>query len=246
MRFPEANIQLSKGLNFSEANSEEVLDFLKARHLKRIEAHPSSLSFQVDEKATLILQYINGKISQYPVRESFIAKFLNWYRLPHKVINDFEKDLIANVLNGILTTIKSDVTLVLEDNEALTILSKRYSYIEDQIILNKCLEKEVHKIDRNDFFTRIYINSKNKIQAVPDDIIGCGLNVFNSETGLHAFEAQTYLLRLVCSNGAIAPVKRKGAKLYHYNVDPQIAYKIIDDTLDDLQIISKSMENSLI
>lgn len=217
------------GPQFKDEKADKVLDYLKSR--QRNEIISPANKFQIfAHDGYLYLKLINGQERSYPVREAFIIKLINWYHLPLRMINLYDLETVIHILNNTLRLIKGRVTVVTENHEALTILSDSYTFIEDVKLIERCSQIGIDSITRNDFFTRIYLKHREShhIELKKNDIVGYGYNVMNSETGHNSFQILVYILRLICSNGAIIPTDHMGKKFYHYNKDPQEAYNEID------------------
>ncbi len=65
---------------------------------------------------------------------------------------------------------------------------------------------------------RITTEEKLKFQPVPGDECGLGMCVINSETGFHALKVQHYILRYICTNGAMVSVDKKNESRKHYGI----------------------------
>jgi hypothetical protein len=229
---------------FIRDSKEKVLQFLQQRKLERINTMTPGMTFVMDDDQ-LTLELKNGRLNRFPVRESLLAKLMNWYHIPNKILYDFDPETTLMVLNNILKIIKGQVTVSIEDGEALTIVSRNYAYIEDQVVISKFDSEKIDYIDRNDHYTRIYFKEINRIEPQVGDYIGCAYNLFNSETGLRAFEITAFLLRLVCSNGMVVPVNQVQSKIIHYNINPRIAYDMIEEVKAHLPILFQTMEHNL-
>jgi hypothetical protein len=241
------SFKVSKGIEFKNEKTELVLDYLKSR--KRNEIISPAYKFSVvEENDHLFLEYSNGHINRFPIREAFIIKLVNWYQIPLRIINLYELDTVLQLLNNTLRLIKGEVSVVIENGEALTIISDSYTYIEDIKLIDRCKEIGIQSITRNDFFTRFYLEQKaeHQIELKKDDVVGFGYNVMNSETGLHSFQVFAYLLRMVCSNGAIMPTDYLGKKFYHYNKNPQEAYNLIAKLPEHLSLYSIELNKQFI
>jgi hypothetical protein len=62
----------------------------------------------------------------------------------------------------------------------------------------------------------ITTEEKIKTEPVKGDECGMGLNIVNSETGFRALTVSHYILRYICSNGAVARISDDDDKRYHY------------------------------
>jgi hypothetical protein len=127
---------------------------------------------------------------------------------------------VTSVLNDYLLNIRSgNVTVTFEDNEALTITSSSFSRLPDLDVLDLCRSLGVENISRNDFFMRLYSEVKYKKEIVKGDDCGFGYNILNSETGFRTLSVHHYLLRYICSNGAVVRRTSKKEERVHYGYD---------------------------
>lgn len=194
---------LRDGREFNQAEPAEVEDFLRSRTLTHLEMPPEKLRIANDGKA-LVLQVSNGAPREYPLRKSFFLKLLKWFSFPVSQIRRLDIDTVSSVLNDFLLNINSgDVTLTIENDEALTITSRSFSRLPDLDVLRLCRMLGVEHISRNDFFMRLYSHVQSRKEIVKGDECGFGYNVLNSETGFSSISIYHYILRYICTNGAV-------------------------------------------
>ena len=213
-------LKLKEGREFSQADPAQVIDFLKSRSLKRIQVSPESLHITGDGLG-FTLQTSNGAVHEYPARKSFVYKLLKWFSFPLEQLNRLNTETVTLILNDYLLHIRSgEVTITIEDGDALTITSKGYSKLDDLDLLELCKPLGVEKVSRNDFFTRLYSEIRLKKEVVPGDDCGFGLNVLNSETGFRSLSVYHYIMRYQCTNGAVARIKTAEEGRVHYGYPP--------------------------
>lgn len=213
-------IGLRGGIEFSQAPPDEVIDFLHNRSLAEFTTQPDRLHIANDGK-TLILQVSNGCIHEYPVRKAFLFKLLKWFSFPIAQIPRLDIDTVTSILNDYLVAIRSgEVTITVEDGDALTITSRSYTKLADLEVLKICSLLGVDSVSRSDFFLRVYSEVKVKKEIVRGDECGFGYNVLNSETGFRSVSMFHYILRYICSNGAVIPVREKSDQRVHYGYVP--------------------------
>lgn len=209
-------MKLREGCVFNEACPDKVIEFLQARKLQtwRLPAERLHIGVEGEE---LVLQVMNGKVREYPVRESFFLKLLKWGALPVSSVRKLSIETIAGIMNDLLLSITSgDVSITIEDGEALAITSRRYSEISDLEVIQTSVPLGITGITRSDFFLRVYCDINAKAEIVPGDSCGFGFNILNSETGFRSLSVQHYILRCVCSNGAIVRLGEKQEERSHY------------------------------
>ena len=238
------NLKLKNGTTHNQATAQTVLDHLSKIKRTTINVPPSNLGISNKETpnpSELFLLIKNGTTKRYPLRESFLKKLMRWYQLSEHVTNKLKPGTIVAVGNDFLSNIKSPkVNIKIEDEDALTILSSKYSDFTDKELLELCLEKlKTDKVSRDDFVMRIYSTEKINARPVPGDDCGFGFNIFNSETGFMAIHVTHYILRYICSNGAIAPADKVNKHLYHYN---QTRETIIEHIMESIKNIEETRD----
>ena len=214
--------RFTQGKRFDHASPKEVLSFLESRNLEVLQVPPQQCRV-VPHGTQLIVQHVNGKVREWPMRETFFEKLLRWYHIPSQPLHRMGLDSVVPFLNGILGLIRDSVNLTVENGEALTITSHKYSPIKDLAVLNQCADYGLIGVTRTDFLTRSYFEERIKAEPIPGDSCGFGFNVLNSETGFMALRVCPFILRYTCSNGAVAAfgLGDAAAGLVHYDVSQE-------------------------
>ena len=209
---------LRTGSVFNQAPAREVVEFLRGRSLKFHTVTPERLHIAAAGR-DLVLEITNGSVHQYPIRQAFLLKLLKWFAFPVRLLQRLETETVVGVANDFLLGISSgDVTVTVEDGEALGLTSGRYTRLEDLAILRLCDRHGIERVSRNDFFTRMYTDLKASGIVRPGDVCSFGLNIVNSETGFRALAVYHYILRLVCTNGAVVRTGLADDRIVHYGV----------------------------
>jgi hypothetical protein len=217
-RREEGRMSFSEGHTFDQAEPAEVLDYLRSRKLYTYILPPEQLHVRTDGSGFL-LQVINGGVKEYPVRRALVMKLLKWFSMPPSQLFHLGMETLASVLNDYLCSIRSgNVTVKIENGEALSITSSRYSEILDVDVFDAVKRLDIHSVSRNDFFTRLYSKVTSEVEPVVGDVCGFGYNVLNSETGFRVLSLQHFVLRYVCSNGAIGRSDVAGDSRVHYGI----------------------------
>lgn len=229
MKYPEETI-------FVRTEPTMVIKHLESVKRRIIKTSPSSLCLKTgtgNDSEFLYLHRNNGIHESYPVRRSFLHKLLKWYNLPTRLISRLSSETIVSAANDFLLNMNSsNVFIKLENDEALTITSLKYTDIPDLELLKICSISGISEVSRDDFCMRIYSEQEFETEPIPGDKCGFGYNLFNSETGFMGLKILHYILRYICSNGAIASFKGDDTKsLYHYNLDKDYAYQYIQNSL---------------
>jgi len=207
---------VTEGIEFNNAKINQVADHLENLDRYKIQVSPANLKINTDGK-NLILTAMEDGVKDFLIRKSFLHKLLKWYSFPLSQLYRLSIDTIASVCNDYLMNMnRSFVNITIEKNEALTITSPEYNEITDLEVIKSCAALGVRTVSRNDFMLRITTEEKFKFEAVPGDSCGIGINVINSETGFRMLSIAHYILRYVCSNGAIARIDKTGGEKIHY------------------------------
>ena len=238
-------MKIAEGKIYYEQKPKLMLKELNSLQRKKITVDPTKLKLK-DDNDKLILQVTNGSVKHYPVRRAFLYKLLKWYWFPTRLIYKLSTESIVSVCNDFLLNIKSDqVIFKIENDEALTITSMKYTDITDQEILEICLPFGIGSVSRSDFCMRMYGRKLLKAEPVVNDKCGFGFNILNSETGFRALGIYHYILRYICTNGAIVPVN--GSSTYvHYDKSKKNVLDSLKKNLERLEdstlIIIKHLE----
>jgi hypothetical protein len=207
---------LRTGPVFDQAPAGDVREFLLSRRLQLRTIAPERLHLAAAGR-DLVLDIMNGSVHQYPVRGAFLLKLLKWFAFPVRLLERLETETVVGVANDFLLGIGSgDVTVMVEDGEALGLTSGRYNRLEDLAILRLCSGAGIAKVSRNDFFTRMYTELRSTAAVQKGDECGFGLNIVNSETGFRSLSVYHYVLRLVCTNGAVIRTEVGDDRIEHY------------------------------
>ena len=211
---------LLDGPVFDEAPLEDLTHFLRHRALDRFRIDPERLRIEHDGQRLRLLA-VNGQVRDFPVRRSFLHKLLRWYSFPLSQLRRLSTETVASLANDYLLSIRSGpVTVTVEDGEALTITSSRYVTLPDLEVLRQIGGLGTLRVTRSDFFLRAYSDVLWKAEPIPGDSCGFGINVVNSETGFRALSVHSFILRYICSNGAVAPAGT-GSRTYHTDRTPE-------------------------
>lgn len=239
-------IPATEGRIFKGAPAEEVMDFLENRKMEYIQTEPLKIRLVLYD-SFLILEHPNGKLNEYPVRLSFLNKLMNWYKMPNYPIVQFSPESLVILANEILRSIRGTVILVVENGEALSILSPKYIPTFDQEIFKQLKELRTTRIDRDDFITRACFEERTRIEPKVGDFISCGIHLLNSETGFSAFQLSAYLLRLVCKNGAVHNIlgDDQEDKFYHHGLDQRHVQSYINSFIERLDPYFHNLEEKL-
>lgn len=236
---------VTEGIEFNNAKIDQVVDYLENIDRYKIQVSPGNLKINTDGK-NLILTAMEDGVKDFLIRKSFLHKLLKWYSFPLSQLYKLSIDTIASVCNDYLMNMnRSFVNITIEKNEALTITSPEYNEITDLEVIKNCAALGVRTVSRNDFMLRITTEEKFKFEAVPGDSCGIGINVINSETGFRMLSIAHYILRYVCSNGAIARIDKTGGEKIHYghreNELQEFLNEQVAKALSNQQKISKSI-----
>lgn len=234
-----------RGSTFAEAAPGEVSDFLRSRRMQEFRVAPQNLHISNDG-SRLILRMCKGGVSEFPLREAFLLKLLKWHGFPARHVGRLSIDTVCSILNDHLLSIKSsDVTLKVENGEALSLMGGNYNPISDLDVLDLAQPLNVVSISRNDFFTRVYTRIRERFSPVPGDECGLGYNVFNSETGFQALSVHHFILRYLCSNGAIIQSDSRNRQCVHYGHPDWVLRDFLQHEMSEAWHVRKRIINSI-
>ncbi len=236
----------SEGIEFINAEPETVIDHLKNLKRSKIKIGPSNLTIKNDGKL-LILSVMNNGVKEYPIRRAFLYKLLKWYSFPIRQLQRLSNETVISICNDFLLNISRDyVTVTFENDEALTITSPKYNEVTDIEVIKKCADLKIQNISRNDFFLRIITEDKYKFQVVPGDTCGIGMSVVNSETGFRALSVSHYILRYICTNGAMIKIDKENNQKIHYGYNDDELKLFLDQQIRNAVSNQKQMADSII
>ncbi len=227
----KTGIEFSEGKEFNFANPSVVINYLQKINRGREGVSPSNVRLRTDGRS-LILQVANPKVKEYRVRKSFVLKLLKWFNFPINQVQRLSIETLQSILNDYLLNISSSVILKYEDDEALTITSTKYNELTDLEVIKMCENLNITYISRNDLFMRVYTKEKIITEPIPGDTCGFGLNIFNSETGFKALSVYHYMLRYICSNGAIIEIDSERSYKVHYGNKEFALQKYLQHQID--------------
>lgn len=235
----------AEGLEFINANPDEVIDYLESLERSKLQVNPSNLKVYLDGK-TMMLSVMNKNIKDYPIRKSFFYKLLKWYSFPMNQLYRLSNETVISICNDYLMNINREyVNVTLEKGEALTITSPDYNEITDLEVIKKCTDLGVRTVSRNDFMLRITTEEKFKFEAVPGDDCGIGINVINSETGFRTLSIAHFVMRYVCSNGAIVRIVNDANERVHYGHEEYKLQEFLDDQVGLALLSQKQVADSI-
>jgi len=202
------NIIPNASVRFETVN--DLNDFVQARKFQDKAMTASDLFFR------------NGQINGNAVMQTGLETLLYRLDIPKVFAEKIPQDLLDHNINRLLKENGRDKYLVrFQDDKVRAVLSNSYQPIDDKKVVATLAERldntfGVTNVIWDDRFSRVTVTNKDKPfdVAVGDRWIG-GVDFFNSGVGYHAFQAMTYLFRLICLNGAIAKEGIAGERRVH-------------------------------
>jgi len=154
------------------------------------------------------------EIKNYPLalRKSAKTQMCTRLGVPQSYLKKCPDYLQKSNLNYWLTNLGSKDLLVRLDGENIrAIFTTKYQAINHPAILQQLVrnygeEQKVHYNFSDDILTLSITNGKD-FEVTAGDILKPGVTVINSETGYKAFSIEAFILRLLCTNGMISPVR---------------------------------------
>lgn len=219
------------GESFNRCPVPAVQEFLRKRKLEALREHTRNLEIVITDSGAALR--MNGSSADcFPLRQSFFDKLMRWYQFPLQALHRMELDEVLPLMNAVLRLIAKPVVIYIEDGEALTIVSTRFLHVPDAMLLSVRQSDSSLLVTRTDHFMHLFGEEISKVEVQPGDIVGIGSSVVNSETGFNALSVGWYLMRLVCSNGAVVPISLFHNKIYHSNESSVRIH--VDKALDQL------------
>ncbi len=235
----------TEGLEFINANPNEVIDYLESLERSKLQVNSSNLKVNFDGK-TMVLSVMNKGVKDYPIRKSFFYKLLKWYSFPMNQLYRLSNETVISICNDYLMNINREfVNVTIEKGEALTITSPDYNEITDLEVIKKCTDLGVRTVSRNDFMLRITTEEEFKFEAIPGDACGIGLNVINSETGFRTLSIAHFVMRYTCSNGAIVRISNDDKERVHYGYEENELQEFLDEQVQLALLGQKEVADSL-
>jgi hypothetical protein len=233
------------GKEFINAKPETVIKYLKNRNTWYMDEAPSNLIVKNSgRKLTLCLT--RNPAAEYPLRKTFLYKLLKWYSFPISQIGRISNATAASICNDYLLQIQRDyVRVKFEGDDALTITSPDYNEITDLEIIKRVSDLNIKSISRNDFMMRVTTEDKFKFCPVPGDNIGIGLSILNSETGFRALSVSHFVLRYICTNGAVVKINKENGLKVHYGHKPGSLSEFLNDKINSAEKEKKKLAVSI-
>ncbi|GAB4292215.1 MAG: hypothetical protein Kow0068_17490 [Marinilabiliales bacterium] len=228
---------LKEGKNFyKHQNYNQVIDYLKSRDEKIVNVYTQGLKIIEQDNQLFLTVKNKTKHDTYPVRRSFLYKLLKWFNINYHSISHFTTDTIVKMCNDTINAISSrtdNVMLRIENGDAKTIASNRFTVTDDLKVIDIVNKfHDILHISRDDLCMQI-ITDYHQVGAEPivGDTYGFGLSIVNSETGFAMLNAEIYILRYFCTNGAVSQIKHNVGKVSHYNKSEDFFYYTLKETL---------------
>ncbi len=236
---------VTEGIEFINASPDEVINYLQDLEREKLRLSPANLKIKSDGKF-LMLSIMDKGIEDYPIRKSFLYKLLKWYSFPMNQLYRLSNETLISICNDYLMNINREfVNVTIERGEALTITSPDYNEITDLEVIKKCADLGVRTVSRNDFMMRITTEEKFKFEAVKGDNCGIGLNVINSETGFRTLSIAHFVMRYVCSNGAIVRIDNEANERVHYGYKENELQEFLDEQVELALLKQKDVADSI-
>ncbi|TLT03405.1 hypothetical protein [Aliarcobacter cibarius] len=230
-------MKLIDGKIFDKVRAEVMIDYLKNLDVQIIETDPRSVKVIKTDNDILKLEVTSNQKAFYSIRKAFLFKLLKWFNISHHNIKHFNIDTIIAICNDNLRAISDNqynsyVKIKIENGEAVTILSSKFTTISDLEIINLAQKYNIDSISRDDFSMRIYTTIKENSEPIVGDMFGYAFNITNSETGFSQVTAENFILRYICTNGATTRISTDNHSFNHYKMNKNYVLNTIIDSLD--------------
>lgn len=146
------------------------------------------------------------KINFY-LRECGLKSICTRLKMPIDYANNIPTDLFVDSANRLIKEQPNKpITVNILDKSIRAVHSGRYLPITNKKVLsnfNLPKDVEVKRINISDEYLSMAFTNPNKpIKVDVGDIVECGAELNNSETGYRTFAVVQYVYQLICSNGA--------------------------------------------
>lgn len=243
-------MKLIDGKIFDAVRAEVMIDYLKNLDVQIIETDPRSVKVIKTDNDILKLEVTSNQKAFYSIRKAFLFKLLKWFNISHHNIKHFNIDTIIAICNDNLRAISDNqynsyVKIKIENGEAVTILSSKFTTISDLEIINLAQKYNIDSISRDDFSMRIYTTIKENSEPIVGDMFGYAFNITNSETGFSQVTAENFILRYICTNGATTRISTDNHSFNHYKMNKNYVLNTITNSLDKSESISKTFDEKV-
>ena len=243
-------MKLIDGKIFDRVRAEVMIDYLKNLNVQIIETDPRSVKVIKTDNDILKLEVTSNQKAFYSIRKAFLFKLLKWFNISHHNIKHFNIDTIIAICNDNLRAISDNqynsyVKIKIENGEAVTILSSKFTTISDLEIINLAQKYNIDSISRDDFSMRIYTTIKENSEPIVGDMFGYAFNITNSETGFSQVTAENFILRYICTNAATTRISTDNHSFNHYKMNKNYVLNTIIDSLDKSESISKTFDEKV-
>jgi hypothetical protein len=242
------NLEYTNGKEIVRANFTEFTAFLTSRKVERLETNPDRMCFIADGRK-LLLRIAGSPQREFLVRASFIDKLLKWHHLSRWQMRNASNETAVSFFNDLLLAINGEVVRVyVEDGEAKTITSTRYTEFFDDEVAAACTDLLNVTVSRTDKVLRIDSEIKDKFQPRAGDDCGFGFTIFNSETGFHALQVSHYIIRYVCSNGMIVKIPMMNNRLpsrVHYRLTTNNLQEFLNEQIFNIETTRGGIESQV-
>jgi hypothetical protein len=170
----------------------------------------------------------SGSIS-YPITDWTFEGLCGLLKIPVQFARRIPVDLFLENFNRLKVEHNQRVIILISRNTVINVVPHPYVFAKNKDIL-ECLGEirgklnlELHEIRFSDKGMEVsFIKEGVEVEPVPRDVTRFGLNILNSETGFRGAKANFWLLRLVCTNGAILRNEWGSVK---WSYDHRISYE---------------------
>jgi len=150
---------------------------------------------------------MNGRNKEYPVRRTFLYNF--WTGIGSLLA---DKQIITWTIASVCKRLSNEYKkrichFKVWERRSTDTFKLRLQWDFWSRVLRACADLGIRAVSRNDSLKHHHWR-QNKDEPVKGDICGIGLNITNSETGFRALKISHFILRYVCSNGAVARISK--------------------------------------
>jgi hypothetical protein len=233
-------MKLIDGKIFKKMEHQIIIDHLRAIKSESLEVYAGNLQIINDNNNIVLLHKQQNKIDSYGIRRTFLYKLLKWFFISYHNISHFSDDTLINICNDNLKALANKhntIILKLENNQAISIVSEYFTPVSDLEVIDIVKKKMKNfTISRDDFGMRIYSEILSEEEPIKNDVCGFGYNITNSQTGFLSLQAEHYILRYWCSNGATSKISSEFESYPHYKQNRKVILEKLDYTLGSMPL----------
>lgn len=183
--------------------------------------------------------------SAYPMTDWAFESICYFLKIPVAFARSIPTELLLQNFNKLREEHNQRVVFLISRNTVINVMSHPYLpagntdlllRLKDEVVPE--MELELHEIRISDRGMEMsFLKEGLKVEPAPGDITRFGLRVSNSDTGWRGAKASFYLLRLVCTNGAVVSNNWGTAEWgYNYRISHERSIQNFIGQIEKMQV----------